>query len=132
MRPEQVYGSEEDVGTMCLQASFFQSEGDRNPKPFQGQLAELLGRHRFRDNKKGTPAFSMVTYKPGATRGNAGIHAVTGLVYDFDHLSRSVADSVHRLLAGLAHAAYTSFSHHATGADDYCFRVILFLAALQN
>ncbi len=115
------------VQDLSLDAVRFHNEHSRVPIPFEGTVLALLGRrHLPRLSKKGTPAFSMATYKDGSTRGKRGVSRVTAVVLDFDHLPGDVADEVHQALEGFAHVSYTSYSHHADGPDDCCFRVVLF------
>jgi putative DNA primase/helicase len=111
-----------DTTVLC---STFTSEKDNEPKPYQGFFVHLLGKHRTRSRKGGTPAFSMARYAEGASRGNAGVVEVSALVYDFDHLASAVAELVQRHLEGWAHVAYSSYSHFATGDDDCCFRAVI-------
>jgi P4 family phage/plasmid primase-like protien len=115
------------VQDLSLHAVRFNNEHSRVPIAFQGSVLGLLGRqHLARVSKKGTPAFSMATYKAGTTRGKRGVAKVTAVVLDFDHLPGDMAEEVHHCLDGYAHVSYTSYSHHADGPDDCCFRVILF------
>jgi len=104
----------------------FHNERDKTPRPWTGTLPELLGsQHQIRANKKGTEAFSAVTYIEGSTRGKRGVVEATAMVLDFDHLTSEAADQVSAALQGKAFAGYTSFSHCVSGEDDRCFRVIL-------
>jgi len=114
------------VRELVLIGTTFDNEKDREPKPFLGPVSTLLGHHRTRKRKGGTPAFSLATYAEGAKRGNAGVGEITAMVFDFDHLSSAVAEQVHRHLEGWAHVAYSSYSHFAKGDDDCCFRAVLF------
>lgn len=92
-------------------------------------LPRVLRRHITRAAKKGTSAVSFVVYAEGASRGKAGVEAVTALVFDFDHLSaeaaRGVVAALRRL--GWAYLLYTSFSNKLGGDDDICFRVVILL-----
>ena len=114
------------VRDLIVRAVRFRDERDRRPKTYQGPVAGLIGRHRARSRKRGTPAFSMAVYEDGAFRGNRGVREVTAVVLDFDHLDSGVAEDVQRRLEGRAHLAYTSYSHLSKGPDDACFRVVLF------
>ncbi len=109
-----------------VRVSRFDSEKDRSPRLWEGTFARLLdGGHLIRPEKKGTPAFSGATYKPGAKRGNREVVEATLLVYDFGYLTAEDTQKVSRLLQGRASLAYTSFSHLSGGPDDCCFRVLL-------
>lgn len=48
------------------------------------RFAAALTHHTEREHKDGR-AFSPVTYRPGATRGNAHVERVDALVFDYDH-----------------------------------------------
>ncbi len=114
------------VRDLVVRAVRFRDERDRRPAPYEGPVAGLIGRHRARSRKRGTPAFSMAAYEDGASRGNRGVLEVTAVVLDFDHLDSGIAEDVQRRLEGRAHLAYTSYSHLSKGLDDACFRVVLF------
>ncbi len=119
------------VAKATLRAARFTDERSRIPEAWQGPVLELVGgAHQLRAQKKGTPAFSPVVYGEGATRGKAGIVEITALVLDFDHLSAEAAGEVQASLTerGWAWLAYSSFSHHADGTDDACFRLLLFVS----
>ena len=126
MSEHRAHGAVVAAREVIVHASTFDNEKDTLPKPYQGPVITLIGRHRSRGRKGGTPAYSMATYAEGATRGNAGVEEVTALVFDFDHLSSGVAEQVNRHLEGWAHIAYSSYSHFASGDDDCCFRAVLF------
>lgn len=119
------------VERAALRAVRFRDERSRAPSPWEGPVLDLLGAsHLTRIEKKGTPAFSTVVYEEGATRGKRGIRCATALVLDFDHLAAAVAEQMWQKLRarGWAFAACTSFSHHAEGADDHCFRVVVLVS----
>ena len=57
-----------------LAAVRFRDERARKPVPFEGRVLDLVGRqHRTREHKKGTPAYSPVEYRDGASRGKRGV-----------------------------------------------------------
>lgn len=114
-----------------LHAVRFQDEKARVPIPFVGSALDLVGRrHVVRVEKRGTPAFSAVTYQAGAARGNRGVATVTALVFDYDHLASAVAEEIAGRLAerGWAWLAYSSFSHLIDGDDDCCFRLVVLVS----
>ena len=114
-----------------LRAVRFRDERSRSPVPWEGSVLDLVGaRHIARVEKKGTPAWSSVEYKPGANRGKRGVQHATALVLDFDHLSSDAAEGVARRLRarGWAHVACTSYSHASDGPDDCCFRVLILVS----
>ena len=87
----------------------FSSTTDVVPRPRRvswANLAVRLGRHTVRREKDG-PGWSPARYARGATRGNAGVVAVSALVLDADH-----AEPAWPRLDGLAFAAHTTHSHH--------------------
>ena len=111
-----------------IEAVRFRDERARQPVAWSGTIPDLVGRcHLPRVEKKGSPAFSPVRYRDGATRGKRGVIEATALVLDFDHLSTEVAESVWKRLRelGWGFVAYSSFSHLASGPDDCCFRLVL-------
>ena len=119
------------VESAALAAVRFVDEKARKPDPYQGPLLDLVGRkHTQRSQKKGTRAFSAVTYHPGAARGKRGVASVTAVVLDFDHLPAAAAEEVHERLArrGWAWLAYSSFSHLIEGPDDRCFRLVVLVS----
>ena len=119
------------VERATLRAVRFKDERSRAPTPWEGPVLDLVGaQHVTRVEKKGTPAFSPLVYEDGATRGKRGIRCATALVLDFDHLAANVADQVWQKLRarGWALVGYTSFSHHAEGPDDVCFRVVVLVS----
>jgi hypothetical protein len=116
------------IGAVRIRAVRFRDEQSKVPVPFEGSVLDLVGAHHAsRVEKKGTPAFSPVEYRPGSSRGKRGILHATALVLDFDHLTSEAAEDVARRLRarGWAWFAYTSWSHQADGADDCCFRVVV-------
>ena len=111
-----------------LAAVRFRDERARKPVPFEGRVLDLVGRqHRIRERKKGTPAYSPVEYRDGASRGKRGIVRLHALTFDYDHLASEAAEEVKTLLMekGWASIAWSSFSHLANGSDDACFRVMI-------
>lgn len=102
-----------------IEVVFFPRLMDTRPVPWRGtwtQLADRLGRHQERGEKDG-PGWSPARYRTGATRGNAGVLALTVLVTEFDHTEPPWA-----LWDGLAYAAYTTHSH---AEDDPRWRVAI-------
>lgn len=115
-----------DVRALVLEATLFRGVRDKVPQPWSGTFGELLGeRSRPVARKAQVGCFSAVRYGAGATRGRAGIEAVTALVFDFDHVSRAELRKLLDALAGRASCLYTSFSHLKKGRDDLCFRLVL-------
>ena len=109
----------------------FGSEQVRHPVAWEGTALDLVGpKHEVREQKKGTAAWSAVTYLEGAERGKRGVQAATALVLDFDHIRRDVADEIRSALRERAWAfvAASSYSHLADGPDDWCFRLLLFVS----
>lgn len=119
------------IAEATLSAVLFKDERARVPEPWEGRVLDLVGRrHRLTETKKGTAAFSAVTYAPGTTRGKRNVVHATALVLDYDHLTTEAAESVRRRLEqrGWAWVAYSSFSHQAEGSDDCCFRVVVLVS----
>lgn len=115
-----------NAGDANVEVVRFDSEYDNQPKPWSGPLRSLLGSAPVvRASKAGTPCFSAVRYRTGATRGLDGVEAVTQLVLDFDHLSAAQLHQLLDRLAGKLFAVYTSFSDRAGGEDDRCVRVVI-------
>ena len=111
---------------LTLEASTFRSVRDTNPAPWSGTIGELLGdRHQVTPKKILAGCFAAARYRPDATRGRAGVAAVTALVFDFDHVSRSDSRRLFDSLTRLASVRYTSFSHLRGGPDDLCYRVLI-------
>ncbi|MCX6833524.1 MAG: hypothetical protein NTW07_00060, partial [candidate division Zixibacteria bacterium] len=113
----------------------FKDETDNVPNAFQCRLVDLLGdTHLVRDSKKGTPCFSLATYAPNTTRKKANVLAVTGILLDFDHLTKKDIETVYKGLVTerIAFAMYTTFSHLAHGVDDNCVRVAVLASRHMN
>jgi hypothetical protein len=106
----------------------FRHAEDRTPVPINVALGDLLRSHDVRAAKDG-PAFSPAIYRPGTTRKKVNVIAVTAIVYDLDHRPQEKLEVVRERLAGLAWGWYSTFSHHAGGEEDGCFRVVLPLSA---
>ena len=114
------------VRDVVLAADLFDGVRDRSPKPWQGRLEELLGEgHLVAERKTDARCFSATRYREGATRGKAGVEAITALVLDYDHVTCVDLARLVELLQGKANVIYTSFSHCAGGTDDLCFRLVL-------
>jgi putative DNA primase/helicase len=119
------------VESCALHAVRFQDEKAKVPMPYEGSVLELVGRtHTVRAEKKGTAAFSTVTYQPRASRGKRGVASVTAVVLDYDHLSSAAVAELYKKLAerGWAWLGYSSFSHLAKGEDDHCFRLLVLVS----
>jgi putative DNA primase/helicase len=119
------------VEVCALRAVRFQDEKAKVPMPYEGPVLDLVGRtHAVRTEKKGTAAFSAVTYNPGASRGKRGVASVTAVVLDYDHLSSAAVEELHKKLVerGWAWLGYSSFSHLAKGEDDHCFRLLVLVS----
>lgn len=117
-----------EIGLHRVAAVRYADERARVPEPWEGTVPDLVGReHVVRSHKKGTPAWSPVTYRSGSVRGKRGIIEASALVLDFDHLADGSVDEVMRRLQarGWAFLATTSFSHRAEGANDNCFRLVV-------
>lgn len=118
------------AGEVIVAGVRFANERSRNPVPVEASVCDLVGgHHHVRAAKAGTTAVSFARYLPGKSRGKRNVVENTALVFDFDHLSGETAEAVWRRLKGRgwAFVAYSSFSHLADGADDVCFRLVLFL-----
>lgn len=105
----------------------FADELDTVPEAQEDVVRHALPAHVVRATKRGTPAVSFVEYAEGERRSKLGVHAVTALVFDFDHLPTERARAVVTRLRQLAVAylLYSSYSHRAKGVEDNCFRVVL-------
>ncbi len=113
-----------------ISAVHFTSEQDATPVPWTGPALDLIGRrHLVRPAKKGTPCWSPVAYAEGATRGKRGVRFATALALDFDHVPPIVESDVFAAVRDRewAYVAASSYSHQATGPDDRCFRLLLFV-----
>lgn len=111
-----------------VEVVLFDSEQDRYPKPIRARLREVLGTApAIRPVKQGAPCYSGAAYRPGTTRGLAGVQAVTLLVLDYDHLSAAQLHQLLDRLAGKLYAIHTSYSDRACGPDDRCVRIVLIL-----
>lgn len=94
-----------------------------NEFPDWATLVKYMSTHRIGD-KSSQPAFSLVTYKPGATRGNRGVDTVNAATLDFDHLhEEELRENIFRL-------SETPFVASSTASDDpdtdnRCFRVVI-------
>ncbi len=106
-----------DVPRGNLAFCLFSSLQDTQPHPRVLPWDELVVRlthHRVRTEKDG-PGWSPAVYAPGATRGKAGIQAVTALVLDVDH-----QEPLWNLLDGLEYAAHTTWKHRANDPHPEC------------
>ena len=115
-----------NAGDVEVNVVRFNSERDIIPRVWTGPLRSLLGNAPVvRATKAGTPCFSAAQYQPEATRGLAGVVAVTLLVLDFDHLTAAQLHHLFDQLTGRLFAIYSSYSDLAAGEDDRCVRVLL-------
>ena len=65
----------------------FKSEKDNNPQARKltwSEFAKQIQKHTARKTKEGMGAFSPVTFREGAKRGNDGVEAITMAVFDVD------------------------------------------------
>lgn len=85
------------------------------------QLAKMLTIHEERAAQDG-PLWSPVYYKPGASRGNAGVLTISCFVADFD--DGTAYEDVAPMWGGLGHIVHSSFSHARVCAknSDGCAR----------
>lgn len=114
------------ASSISVEAVLFDSERDTVPKPFSGTLGALLGTTpEIRPEKRGGRCFSLVQYRPDASRGNAGVATVNGVVLDFDHITAADLSGIGARLQGRLHAIYSTFGDRARGEDDRCVRVIV-------
>ncbi|MEJ5299044.1 MAG: hypothetical protein WHZ52_13515 [Armatimonadota bacterium] len=68
--------------------SYFRSLKDVSPRTVRRSwfdLKQVLLVHRQIERKHAAGLFSPVVYRPGASRGNAGVERITLAVADFDH-----------------------------------------------
>lgn len=115
-----------DPKCIVVDASLFASERDNSPQPVHATYGVIVGgQHEIRETKAGTRCVSFVQYAPNATRGNAGVVAVTAIVLDFDHITYCQLQQVFTRLSGRATIIYSSFSDGVGGADDRCGRAII-------
>lgn len=110
-------------------------------------IVELLTQHEVTDcaalngHAPGTPcpggkackakftlAFSPGVPREGKSRKDEHVEAVSLLVYDFDHLTRTELEGVCQRLEGLESLLYSTHSHEARGPDDCCVRIVFPLA----
>ena len=116
-----------------LAAVRFANEQSKVPAPCEMTALDLVGgKHEVREQKKGTAAWSAVTYREGAERGKRGVESATALVLDFDHTRRDVSEEIRLAIRerDWAFVAASSYSHLAEGPDDWCFRLLLFVSRL--
>lgn len=107
----------------------FSNVQDKQPKAHTvswPKLAERLTVHTERDDKDG-PLFSPVTYKNGATRGNAGVSTINLAVADFDH-----GEDWQTIKAQLQVYEYVAYSTYSFTPEDCRFRVVIPLSQSVN
>ena len=85
------------------------------------RLVETLTRFRVYEDKKKVPAWSPAEYQAGATRGSAGVLALSCLVLDYDSGVASIEDAL-RAWGSWPGILHTSWSHTA---EHHKFRVIM-------
>jgi hypothetical protein len=118
-----------DARYVNVTAVLFEHEKDTVPKPWSGQLIDLLGEaHEPRESKPGTRCFSMVVYEDGAKRGSSGVKYQTAIVLDLDHITDDQLARAWHWLSGFAGAMYSSFSDRAANPNDRCARLIVLLS----
>src|SRR5450759_39312 len=101
----------------------FKSEKDNNPQARKltwSEFAKQIQKHTDRKTKEGTGAFSPVTFREGAKRGNDGVEAITMAVFDVD--GGVTPDAIKSLLGGFAHVLHSTWSHIS---DKPSYRVIV-------
>lgn len=118
------------TATAALTVALFSSVRDIRPLTQTvtwEQLTVQLSHHERRATKDG-PCISFARYRPGATRGTAGVEAVTALAFDIDG-----ADPELTRLEPYAYVLVTTYSsgrvsdHNPSGAR--CWRLVVPLAA---
>ena len=93
----------------------------RQTRATWGKLVETFTTFKVRESKAKLPAWSPAIYKEGATRGSAGVVALSCLVLDYDNGKATIEDA--RAAWGAWPAIlHTSWSHTA---EHHKFRVIL-------
>jgi len=100
-------------GPVRYTVSYFSSSKDRDPSPdilSWPELCETLSEPDVRQEKDG-PAWSPVTYLPGATRGVKGVDCVNLAVFDIDKVSVSDLAELSDRLEGYAFILHSTFSH---------------------
>lgn len=103
------------------------------PQKSEESLEAFMSRHRHftcveSKEKQSVPRISGSTYKPGATRGRAGIDYVTILILDFDHSSEPMKRAVQReRIFGRALTEYLGFGHTTISNTKGSFYYRLFL-----
>lgn len=114
-----------DAPAPTITVAFFDRATDNIPKLSdldRADLIELLTRHDERPTKDG-PLFSPTIYRPGTTRANENVVAITLLVCDVDD-GWPIAEAVSLIEGlGLEHILYTTYSHSPAKPK---YRVVLF------
>lgn len=96
------------------------------------ELTRLLGRHEVRTDKDGR-GWSPATYKPGTTRKNHNVRAVSCFVGDVDHATLDDYGAIKQRVTelDLAFLIYSTYSNNPP--DDVRFRIVVpFLKPLQT
>ncbi|MFZ3124635.1 MAG: hypothetical protein WA129_05880 [Acidovorax sp.] len=110
-----------------MQIAYFNSRKDSKPKvrelTWTDLAAQLCRPAPHRADKDG-PGFTCARYRPGSTRGKAGVEALSAAVLDFD--DGTAPESVLERLSGLEAVAYATFRDHPAHRR---FRLVLPLAA---
>jgi hypothetical protein len=108
--------------------SYFRSVKDVSPRTVRRSwfdLKQVLLVHRQIERKHASGLFSPVVYRPGASRGNAGVEQITLAVADFDHNADASAVQQHLTAHGLACVIHSTYSHTR---EHPRFRVVVPLA----
>ena len=103
--------------------SVFKSEKDNNAQARKltwSEFAKQIKKHTARKTKEGTGAFSPVTYRARANRGNDGVETITMAVFDVD--GGVTPDAIKSLLGGFAYVLHSTWSH---APDKPSYRVIV-------
>ena len=113
IRPGDITEASAPSIAFCLFSALQATQPHARVMPWD-ELVVHLTHHQVRTEKDG-PGWSPACYAPGATRGKAGILAVTALVLDVDH-----QEPMWSLLYGLEYAAHTTWKHHAGDPHPDC------------
>lgn len=112
-----------ETDALVLSVTAFSHENDNIPQQHQrtwGEVCRRFSKSQLRNKKPGTPTWSPTLYKPGATRGNAGVESISCAVIDIDN--GTPLQELLVKLEGRAYLAHSSFRH----TDDHPkYRLIL-------
>jgi len=112
-----------ETDALVLSVTAFDNENDNIPQQHQrtwGEVCRRFSKSQLRNKKAGTPTWSPTLYKPGATRGNAGVESISCAVIDIDN--GTPLQDVLAKIDGYAFLAHSSFRHTE---DHPKYRVIL-------